>query len=261
MTRILVTGGTGVLSRQLVDKLSQASHTLRVMSRRSKPATWPPGVEWVQADLESGQDLAEVVRGADAILHAATSPFKRTRAIDVDGTRRMLDAARSAGVAHFIYISIVGIDRIPFPYYRRKLEAEAVVTGGGVPWSILRATQFHDLLDRFLQSITRFPFAFLPTDFQFQLVDSGEVADRLVEAAAAGSSGRLDDMGGPEVLRLGDVARLWLAARGLKRRVFRLPLPGGYGHAMRHGYNTCPQNRQGKITWSEWLRKKYGVNG
>ena len=260
MTRILVTGGAGVLGRQLVTKLSQAGYAVRVMSRRSQPATRRPGVEWAQADLATGQGLVEAVSGVPVILHAATSPFKRTRQIDVDGTDRILEQSRSAGVSHFIYVSIVGIERIPFPYYRHKLAAEAVVTGAGVPWSILRATQFHDLLDGFLQPLARLPFGFLPTDFQFQPIDASEVADRLVECVAAGPSGRLTDMGGPEAHRLGDLARVWLAARGLKRPIIRLPIPGKLGHAFRNGYVTCPQHRQGKLTWAEWVHRKYGVN-
>ncbi len=161
-------------------------------------------------------------------------------------------------MSHFIYVSIVGIERIPFPYYRHKVAAEAVVTGASVPWSILRATQFHNLLDGFLQPVARFPLGFLPTDFQFQPIDPSEVAERLVDCVAAGPAGRLTDMGGPEVQRLGDLLRVWLAARGLKRLVVRLPLPGGFAHALRNGYNTCPPYRQGKITWAEWLSRKYG---
>ncbi|MGH2593675.1 MAG: SDR family oxidoreductase [Anaerolineae bacterium] len=261
MTRILVTGGTGVLGRQLVTKLDQAGYTVRVMSRRSQPATRRPGVEWAQADLATGQGLVEAVSGVSVILHAATSPSERTRQIDVDGTRRLLEQARSAGASHFIYVSIVGIERIPHPYYQHKAAVEALVEGAGLPWSILRATQFHDLIDGFLQPVMRFPLMFGPTDFQFQPVDAGEVAEAVCRCAAAGPSGRLTDMGGPEVLRGGEMARAWLKARGMRRPIIHLPLPGKIAHGFRNGYNTCPQHRQGRVTWEEWLQKKYGVGG
>jgi len=164
----------------------------------------------------------------------------------------LLELARKAGVAHFLYISIVGIDRIPsYPYYRVKLAAEVAVEQGSVPWSIFRATQFHTLIDRLLRLPAWAPVAFLPTDFHFQPVDGGEVADRMVEIVAAGPSGRVLDMGGPQVQTLGELANEWRRARGLQRWILPLPLPGKTANAFRRGYNTCPENRQGRITWED----------
>ncbi|MEP7198256.1 MAG: NAD(P)H-binding protein, partial [Chloroflexota bacterium] len=243
---------------QVVAKLASAGNSVRGMGRR-QPRTLPTGVEWQCADLETGDGLRAAVADAPIIIHAASSPLKHTHEIDVDGTRRLLADARAAGASHLIYVSIVGIDRIPYPYYKHKLAAEEVVMQGGVPWTILRATQFHDLADRVLQSAAKFPIALLPTDFQFQLVDSGEVADALCGCAASSPAGRLPDMGGPDVLRFDDIARAWFAARGMRKPVLPLWLPGKIAHGFRNGYHTCPQNRQGKVTWSEWLQRKYGA--
>src|SRR5262249_1966772 len=157
-----------------------------------------------------------------------------------------------------IYISIVGIERVPFAYYQYKVLAEKVVTAGGIPWTILRATQFHDLLDLFLQAFTKLPLAVVPLDFQFQPVDSGEVAGALCDYVAAGPRGRVPDMGGPQVQTSGELLRAWLAARGMRRLVLQLPMFGKTASGFKHGYNTCPEHRQGKITWEEWLRYKYG---
>jgi uncharacterized protein YbjT (DUF2867 family) len=263
MTRVLVTGGSGVLGRELVARLIGDGYTVRVMSRRAASsarmvsAEHGAAVEWAKADLETGAGLAEALAGADVVVHAASSPFKRTEQIDVAGTRRLLEQSRAAGVAHFCYISIVGVDRIPFAYYRHKLAAEALVRDSGLPWSILRATQFHTLLDGYLQRANRLPLLLLPTDLQFQPIDAGEVAARLRECVVVGPGGRLADIGGPEVLWAGEIARAWLAARGMERRVVHLPLPGGFAAALRHGYNTCPDQPYGRITWAEWLRKTY----
>jgi len=256
MTIVLVTGGTGVLGQELVPRLSRAGYRVRIMSRRSLNVNEGAEAEWAHADLATGGGLAEAVPGAEAVIHAASSPFRRTRAIDVDGTARLLERARAAGLAHFIYISIVGIDRIPLSYYRHKLAAEWLVEQANVPWSILRATQFHTLIDRQLRPLLWTPITFLPTDFRFQSIDPGEVADRLLEIVAAGPSGHLPDLGGPEVLSLGDMARTWMRARGVRRPLIRLPLPGQAAHGFRQGYNTCPENRQGKLTWAEWVRRK-----
>src|SRR3990172_11470166 len=112
MSRVLITGGTGVLGRELAPRLAQAGYTVRVMSRRAARAE---GVqtEWAQAQIETGEGLAGAVAGVDAIVHCASRPFRRTRGVDVEGTRRLLEAAKAASVSHFVYISIVGIDRIP----------------------------------------------------------------------------------------------------------------------------------------------------
>jgi uncharacterized protein YbjT (DUF2867 family) len=259
MTRILVTGGSGALGSEVVTRLKQAGYTPRIMSRRSQPATLPAGVEWAQADVSTGSGLAEAVANVDVIIHAATSPFRRARQVEVEGTRRILEQAQRANVSHLIYVSIVGIDRVPFPYYQHKLAAEGIVGNGTVPWTILRATQFHNLLDRVLQPVARFPFAMLPTDFQFQPVDPGEVAVRLTELVAAGPSGRAQDFGGPEIHDVRELAREWLQVRGLRRPVLHLPLPGKAAYAVRRGLLTNPDHRQGKITWSEWVQRKYAA--
>jgi uncharacterized protein YbjT (DUF2867 family) len=163
-------------------------------------------------------------------------------------------------VKHFVYVSIVGIDRIPFPYYQHKLAAEAVVQTGGVPFSILRATQFHSLIDMLLQATAKFPIARFAafTDFKFQTVDTGEVASRLSDIALTQPAGRLPDMGGPEVMTLDEMARAWCAVQAKPYRLLRLPLPGKIAYGFRQGYNTCPDHRDGKITWAEWLGRTYG---
>ena len=255
MTRVLVTGGTGSLGRQLVPRLERAGHTVRVMSRR-KPD--PSVREWMQVDLSTGARLEQAVDSMQVIVHCATSPIRATRIVDVDGTRKLLEYARTANVAHFIYISIVGIDRVPYPYYQHKLAAEQVVENSRVPHTILRATQFHALLDTWLSPLVRFPFAFLPTDFQFQPMDEGECADRLVECVRDDARGRVPDVGGPEVLRLGDIARSWMRAQNKIPRIVHLPVPGKIALGFRNGYTMVPQNPYGKITWEQWLKSKFG---
>ncbi len=259
MPRVLVTGGTGGLGRELAPRLVSAGHTVRVMSRRSRqPGEWPE-VEWAQADLETGHGLVEAVTGVQIIVHAASNAAYHTQEIDVEGTRRLLDKAEAAGAGHFLYVSIVGIERVPLAYYEHKLAAEGVVAEGGAPWTILRATQFHTLIDGRLQTATRgpWPLALLPTDLKFQPIDTGEAANRLCECVAVGPGGRAPDIGGPEVLTFGEMAKVWLAARAMRRPILPLPMPGGFARAVRLGYLTSQEQKYGKITWAEWVRKKY----
>src|SRR3990170_3824378 len=185
MSRVLITGGTGALGSEVARRLAQAGYAVRVMSRRAAPAEGAR-TEWARAQIETGEGLAEAVAGVDVIVHCASSPFRRTREVDVEGTRRLLEVAKAAGVSHFLYISIVGIDRISLPYYKVKLAAEKAIEESGVPYSILRAPQFHPLLDRMLGAMLRFPIGFLPGFAKFQLMDAGEVADRMVAVIGVG---------------------------------------------------------------------------
>jgi len=258
MSRVLITGGTGVLGREVAPRLAAAGYMVRVMSRRAAPAE---GVqtEWAQAQIETGEGLAGAVAGVDAIVHCASSPFRRTRAVDVEGTRRLLEAAKAAGVAHMVYISIVGIDRIPLPYYKHKLAAERLIEESGVPYSILRAPQFFTLMDDILRNLLRLPIGFYPAGFKFQPIDPGEVAERIVRQVESGPGGRLPEIAGPEVRTAGELARAWLKARGRRRLLLPLPLFGKVAAAYRAGYNCAPESKYGRITWAEWLSHRYGA--
>ncbi len=128
-------------------------------------------------------------------------------------------------------------------------------------WTILRATQFHEFADRLLRQFTRLPLVFLPKNWQFQVISAGEVAEHLVAALQQGPSGRLPDIGGPEILRLEELARLWLAAQGRRRRLIHLPIPGGLSVGFRQGLNTTPGHSFGTMTWSEWLDEHYARAG
>ena len=257
IARVLITGGTGVLGSVLVPRFVDAGYTVRVMSRRARSER-DPDVEWAQAQLATGGGLAEAVSGADVIVHAASSPFRRTEVVDVRGTARLLEQAREAGVSHFLYISIVGIDRIPLGYYKHKLAAEKLIEESGVPYSILRAPQFYTLIDELFCNFLRFPIGFYPAGFKFQPIDPGEVAERIVEQLGTGPGGRLPDIGGPEVHTADRLARAWAEARGKKRLLLPLPLFGRIASGYRAGYNCAPENAYGKITWADWVRRRYG---
>ncbi len=260
MTRILITGGTGLLGTELTPRLVNAGYTVRVMSRSARKPGHFPDVEWAQADLETQTGLAEAVKDVDIIVNAATGTVKNPHQVDVIGARKLLELARAAAVQHVVHVSIIGIERIPFAYYKHKVAAEAVIRESNVPWSILRAAQFHPFIDLILGALNRFPLVLpAPTDFQSQPIDPGEVAERLVEVVAAPPAGMLPDIAGPEVLRLGDMARVWLDAQGLRRPIVRLPIPAAWADGFRKGYNTDPGARYGKITWAEWVQRKYGA--
>lgn len=274
MTRVLVTGGTGGLGREVVPRLVQAGYTVRVMSRHDRRAGQWPQAEWAQADLASGAGIKEAVADVDTIIHAATnagvtledatlstflrkSLLKHDGSVDVEGTRLLLEQAHIAGVGHVIYVSIVGIERLPFAYYRDKLRAEALVQESDVPWSIARATQFHSLINAMVQQSAGWPAVILATDFLFQPVYPGDVADHLCALIRQGPAGRLPDFGGPEVFKLGDLARTWLNVRGQRKPIWNIPLPGKTAKALRQGGLTNPQEKHGTVTWAEWVQRTF----
>jgi uncharacterized protein YbjT (DUF2867 family) len=256
--KILLTGGTGGLGREVVRAAEAAGHTVRVASRRARPDDAPPHREWARMDVATGAGVAEALTGVDAAVHAASDP-RRHAAVDVEGTRRLARAAHEAGTSHLVYVSIVGIDRIPFPYYRSKLEAEAIVAASGVPHSILRITQFHSFVDMLLAGVARAPLVMpLPTSFRFQSCATSEAAERLVRAVETGPCGRLRDFGGPEVLTFREMAAAWKAARGVRKPVLPVHVPGGLGAAFRAGRNTLSDGGgdTGSIRWVNWLGRK-----
>lgn len=259
MKSVLVTGGTGDLGQALVERLGHTHELVRVMSRRPPSATPGPWTDWTRASLETGEGLSAAVDGIDCVVHCASAPFGKTHLVDVEGTRKLVQASMDAGVRHLVYISIVGIDKIPFPYYRHKRAAEAVISDARVPFSILRATQFHALLDRFFRdALLRFPVGAVPSRFVFQPIDTDEVAARLVELVEGQPAGRTDDVGGPEILRAGEMARAWTKASGRRRLILPLPLAGAVARSFQSGLNCTPERRYGTITWTEWLARRYG---
>lgn len=257
--KVLITGGTGALGRELVRAAEGAGHAVRIASRRPRPEGEPPGREWTQMDAATGEGIRAAVAEVDTVVHAASDP-RRADAVDVNGTQRLVEAARAAGVGHLIYVSIVGIDQIPFGYYRRKLAAEQIVAESGVPYSILRATQFHTLVDMLLAAAARVPFVIpIPTEFRVQSVAPSEVADRLIRCLGQGPGERLPDFGGPEVLMLGKAAEQWKQAEAVHKSVVRLPVPGRTAAAFRAGKNTVSEGEHGRIRWRDWLQSRNAV--
>ncbi len=247
---VLVTGGTGVLGRRVVECLGAAGAGARVMSRSGRRAT-------VRGDLLTGEGLDAAVRGAGTVIHCASSPYRKTREVDVTGTGRLLEAAARAGVSHFVYISIVGVDRAAsYPYYRIKLDAERAIETSSVPHTILRATQFYDLVLTAMRFMDRLPVMPVPTGLLGQPVDAGEVAGRLADLALSAPAGRAPDVGGPEVGTLAESARRYLGVIGSRKKVVEFPLPGRTARAIRQGALTCPENRYGTIRWEEFLRER-----
>lgn len=252
---VLVTGGTGALGRHVVKQLREAGHRARVLSR--KPGT---GEDWVQGDLATGAGLEMGVRDMDAVIHAGSATVQpwKYRETDVVGTRRLVAMAREARIGHVVYVSIVGIEGVANPYYKYKLAAEAVMRENIVPWTILRATQFHTLMEIFLAGMSKLPgLALVPFKWQFQPVDPSDVAARLVKVVTAEPAGRLPDFGGPEIRDFKSIAESWLRARKLDKLLVNLPLPLKVSRQFAEGRLLAPDHKDGTITFEQYLLRTY----
>jgi uncharacterized protein YbjT (DUF2867 family) len=249
MTRhVLITGATGTLGRKVVGAATAAGHHVRAMSRRSHVGY--TGVHWAQGDLLANTGVDAAVEGVDVVVHCAT---QGTGDKDVTSTENLITAARRASVAHIVYTSIVGIDRIPVPYYKTKLRVEHALEASGVGHTVLRATQFHDLI-KVIFSIQRFsPLLWTLRGVRFQPIDTRDVTARLVELIDCEPAGRVADIGGPAVHTHAELARMYLAARGGRRPVVQMPVPGRIVAGYRAGANLVPDNAAGTIGFAEYL--------
>ena len=253
---ILVTGGTGTLGRLVVRRLRDAGCSVRALSRRSHKSG--DGIAFMTGDLATGEGIEAAVDGVKTIVHCAGSAKG-----DEDKARNLVWAASRAGAPHLVYISVVGADRIPmvspvdramFGYFASKRDAEKVVEDSGLPWTTLRATQFHDLILSVAQQMAKLPVIPVPARFRFQPVDAGEVADRLVELSLGKPSGLVPDIAGPRVYGAAELLRGYLRASKRRHRlIVPVGLPGKAARAFRAGANLAPERAVGHRSWEEFL--------
>jgi uncharacterized protein YbjT (DUF2867 family) len=242
--RIAVAGGTGVAGRYVVEVARHAGHDVVSLSRSE-------GV-----DLTSGDGLAARLEGVDAVVDVTGTKAQQTSAAEAffgDITRNLLEAEQAAGVGHHIVLSIIGIDRVPSGNFSGKLLQERLVAEGDVPWSILRATQFHEFAEQVMEFARVGPFSLVPR-IVTQPVAAIEVARALVDLAEAGPTGQMSELAGPEQLDMVDLARQVSRTKGRGRRVVRARMPGALGRAYRSGgLLPTPEVPRGRITFEDWL--------
>jgi uncharacterized protein YbjT (DUF2867 family) len=258
MEPILVTGGTGTLGRHVVRRLSEAGRDVRVLTRRTD--AHEAGVRFVTGDLLTGDGIDAAVEGVATIIHCAGSNTG-----DEVATQQLVDAAVRADRPHLVYISVVGAQRVPvsgridrmmFSYFDMKRQAEEVVAGSGLPWTTIRATQFHDLVLKVVEALAKLPVVPVPSGIAFQPVDTDEVAAHLVELASGRPSGLVPDIAGPSAYTTAELMRTYLAAIQRRRPLVPLRLPGKAAAALRAGANLAPEQAVGTRTWEQFLEDR-----
>ena len=245
--KIAVAGGTGVVGKLVVEAARDAGHQTSVISRAN-------GI-----DLMSGTGLPEALAGVETVIdvtNSASISRSRATAFFETATTKLLAAEADAGVRHHVALSIVGIDRVPTGYYAAKLRQEELIAAGGIPWTVLRATQFHEFAGQLLAQ-TKGPIAPVPR-MRSATVAAREVAEHLVELAEAPPRGRAPELAGPQVHQMTDLARELLRAQGSHRLVVPIRVPGGQA-MLNGGLLPTGEALRGRQTFAEFLRDFAGA--
>ncbi|MFK0242516.1 SDR family oxidoreductase [Microbacterium sp. NPDC090281] len=242
--RIAVAGGTGTVGRHTVEAVRAVGHDAVVLSRSQ-------GV-----DLVTGKGLDYALAGADAVIDVASiETLKASAAIEffTAATGNLISAAANAGVGHVVLLSIVGIDRIPYDYYAGKIAQEKIVEASRVPWTILRATQFHEFAGQMFERAKLGPVHVAP-NARTQPVAASEVGERLAALAAADPQGRVRDLAGPREEQLSDMVRAFARRTGFRGWIPRINVPGPQMAGMRAGHALPgPDADLGRQSFTEWL--------
>jgi uncharacterized protein YbjT (DUF2867 family) len=218
--RITVIGASGLIGTKVVDLLTAEGHEVVAASRSS-------GV-----DVLTGDGLAQALSGADALVDVTNSPsFDDDPVMEffTKSTTNLVDAAKRAGVGHYVALSIVGVDGLPDSgYMRAKVVQETIITESGVPYTILRATQFAEFTDAITDSMTAGDEVRVP-DALIQPVAANDVARNVARAAAAEPLGGIVNIGGPDKISFERMASDVLARRGDDKTVVVDPEVGYFG--------------------------------
>ncbi|MGI5138062.1 SDR family oxidoreductase [Streptomyces sp. CA-106110] len=241
--KIAVIGGTGFVGSRLVDRLRAADHEVAAHGRSSG------------LDLQSGEGLQEALGSADVVVDTIDAPgFDETASEFFHVTmENLLQAAERAGIGHIVLLSIVGIDRVPdVAYYRAKVLQEVLVVEGPIPYSIVRATQFMEFIDKIVGWTSDGSTVRLPTT-RLQPVAVAEAVDTLADVATGPPLNGTISVAGPDVFPLDELGRLTLRVRDDRRSVVTDESAGLFAAVPTEAIIAPADARIGSIRYTDWL--------
>ena len=245
-----VIGGTGMIGSNIVGQLAGGGEEVRILTR-TPPARMAEGVTHARIDLATGEGLEAGLEGVDTLIDAGNT-CKSPEDTLVEGTRRILETCANQGVGHYVGISIVGCEKVDMGYYKAKTAQEAVIRSSPVGWSLLRATQFHELIEAVFRGAANrgvTPRSSIP----LQTVAASEAARSMVALSASTPTDSTTELTGPEVLTVTEMGKIWRRVMGRKTVPLPLPTMGKAMKALRHGALTDPKVEGSGPTFEQWL--------
>src|ERR1700739_436383 len=244
--KIVVIGGTGLIGSKTVAILRQGGHEVVAASPKS-------GVNSI-----TGEGLQEAMAGAQVVIDLANSPSFEDKAVleffETAG-RNLLPAEAAAGVRHHVALSIVAIDRTDNGYFRAKLAQEKLIEAPGIPYTIIRATQFMEFLRGIADSSADGNRVRLPPVL-FQPIAADDIAPVVAEVALAAPRGGIVEIAGPERAPFNEIIARYLKAVGDPRQVVRDPEARYWGGRVEErSLVPLGEARLGHIGLDEWLRR------
>src|SRR5499425_970870 len=245
--KLVIIGGTGLIGSKVVTKRREHGH-------EAVPASPDTGVNTL-----TGKGLAEVLQGASVVVDVSNSPsFEEKAVLDffTTSTRNILEYAAAAGVTHYVALSVVGTERIPdSPYLRAKVAQEALIKGGGIPYSIVHATQFFEFVKRIADDATVGTTVRVPPVL-FQPIAADDVVKAVGRVAVGAPLNGTVDVAGPQQFRFDELIRLGLAARHDPREVVVDPHARYFGAELgERSLIPAGDARLGEIRFEEWLNQ------
>ncbi|AZQ32964.1 SDR family oxidoreductase [Streptomyces cyaneochromogenes] len=240
--KLAVIGGTGLIGSQVVSILNAAGH-------EAVPHAKSTGV-----DVIGGQGVDEAVAGAEVVVNLTNSPTfdEASLAFFRTSMDNLLAAAHKAGAAHFVILSIVGVDQVPeLDYYRAKALQETVLAAGPVPYSIVRATQFMEFIDAVMSWTADGDTVRLPAT-PIQPIAARDVAEAVAKVAVGTPLNGIRDIGGPEIFALDELGRITLSHKGDSRTVVTDPTAGMFA-VVKGDVLTDKEAHLAPTRYSDWL--------
>ncbi|WP_084040219.1 SDR family oxidoreductase [Demequina sp. NBRC 110053] len=248
--RIAVAGVTGLLGSMVAEQARSRGHEVVPMARS------------LGVDVVTGEGLEDALVGVTAVVdvtNVGTMKADASVAFFEQATRTLLAAEQRAGVERHVALSIVGVERAPYDYYAGKRAQEQAIEAGGVPWTILRATQFHEFAAQVYAMAKAGPLHLAPK-MRTQPIAGREVASRLVDLAESPALGGYVELAGPREESLNDMVRAWARASGHRGWMPSVGLPGPLGKAQRDGALLPDAGAEiGSETFAEWLDRTTGT--
>lgn len=254
MQSVLITGGTGTLGQEITKQLLEKGHVVNILTSKENPEI-AFFTNIIQGDLTDASSLKAAVENSDIIIHCASNP-RNAQTVDIEGTKNLLSLLDSSTCKHFIYVSIAGVDKSDYPYYQTKYAVEKLIQESGIPYSILRASQFHDLvlyriIQVFDQGIGK-PIQ-IPANMQFQSIDKTDAASAIVKIVDGQPIYNITTIGGPQVLSLETMIQTYFSQLSRNEEIEYIEPSMAFHQVFTTGINLCPENSVDGIRWEEYL--------